>query len=185
MTAGGAPEPAEGEPTALAQTAAPVQLRVELLEDDRTPEGMLCLGTWRGDRLVARCVIPPELWEAIESRHLLQPPRVVALLAREAPPGLQCQLFAIIPLAELRGLTDDEPEPWADSVPGAGYEAAIEEPPPADALAALPLGNIVRYARDRVHPDDLAREAAHMLGRVMDGQTSELVDRALADLFGS
>ena len=56
-------EPAgQGEaptPVALAVTDAPVELKVGLVEDERTPEGMVCMGTYRGERLVARCVMRP------------------------------------------------------------------------------------------------------------------------------
>ena len=49
----------------------------------------------------------------------------MVLVARAAPPGLQCQLYAMVPLPEEE---DDEPEePWAASVPGASYEASVED----------------------------------------------------------
>ena len=175
-------------PVALAATQGPVELRAELLEDERTPVGMVCMGTYRGDRLISRCVMPPEAWQQIEEYGLLAEPVQVVLLAREAPPGLQCQLFAVVPVPE--ELQDDEDndepeEPWASSVPSSAYEAAIsDEPEQADPnVATLPLGNIVRYAHDRQHPGSLAEEAADVLRKVIQGETAELVDRALADLF--
>ena len=54
---GAAPDPASPDspsPVALAATETPVELRVALVEDDRTPDGMVCMGTYRGDRLIAR-----------------------------------------------------------------------------------------------------------------------------------
>ena len=76
---------------------------------------------------------------------------------------------------------------WAASVPGAGYEAALDEgeddDEPEANVATLPLGNIVRYAHDRVHPESLSHEAADVLRKVIQGETAEMVDRALADLF--
>src|SRR6476646_3653301 len=76
-------------------------------------------------------------------------PVQVVLVARAAPPGLQCQLYAMVPLPEEE---DDEPEePWASSVPGASYESAIEADQDDDAegeggdelsAAPIPLGNI-------------------------------------------
>lgn len=183
-------------PVALAATDGPVQLRAELVTDDRTPEGMVCMGTWLDDRLVARCVLPPEAWEQIEDYGLLDEPVLVVLLAREAPPGLQCQLFAIVPVPEELEEEDDEDdeeepeEPWAASVPSSAYEKVIadeydesEEEVDEPSVATLPLGNIVRFAHDRVHPDSLPNEAADILRRVILGQTSEMVDRALAKLF--
>jgi hypothetical protein len=84
---------------------------------------------------------------------------------------------------------DDEPEePWAVSVPSSAYEAAVgasdeEEDEEEANVATLPLGNIVRYSHDRVHPENLSHEAADVLRKVIQGETAELVDRALSDLF--
>ncbi|HET8632796.1 MAG TPA: hypothetical protein VFL88_01525 [Gemmatimonadales bacterium] len=182
--------PNEGPtPVAIAATQGPVELRAELVEDDRTPEGMVCMGTFRGERLVSRCVLPPEAWNQIEEFGLLDEPVQVVLLAREAPPGLQCQLFAVVEVPDDlqdEEEEDEEPEePWAASVPSSGYEAAVEaEDDDAEAnVATLPLGNIVRYAHDRVHPESLSHEAADVLRKVIQGETAEMVDRALADLF--
>jgi hypothetical protein len=201
---GAAPDPASPDspsPVALAATETPVELRVALVEDDRTPDGMVCMGTYRGDRLIARCVLPPAAWAQIEEYGLFDEPVPVVLVARESPPGLQCQLFAMVPVPDLdeEDLEEEEEsdEPWAASVPGAGYEAAIaeeaaledeeeddEEEEDDAGVTPLPLGNIVRYERDRVHPDSLPHEAADVLMKIIEGKTSEVVDRALADLLG-
>jgi hypothetical protein len=199
------PDPASPDspsPVALAATETPVELRVALVEDDRTPEGMVCMGTYRGDRLIARCVLPPAAWAQIEEYGLFDEPVPVVLVARESPPGLQCQLFAMVPVPEIDEEELDEEEegdePWAASVPGAGYEAAIAEDAAEDegddeddddeeedaGVTPLPLGNIVRFERDRVHPDSLPHEAADVLMKIIEGKTSEVVDRALADLLG-
>ena len=74
-------------------------------------------------------------------------------------------------------------------MPGASYESAVrqdddEEDDDDPAVAPIPLGNIVRYERDRVHPESLPLEAVDVLRRIIDGETSEVVDRALADLLG-
>ena len=195
-------------PVALAATETPVELRVSLVEDDRTPDGMVCMGTFRGERLIARCVLPPEAWAQIDEFGLFDEPVPVVLVAREAPPGLQCQLFAMVPVpiveeADLEGEEEEaEEEPWAASVPGAGYEAAVADADEDDeeedgdeeedddeggddgGITPLPLGNIVRYERDRIHPDSLPHEAADILMKVIEGKTSEVVDRAIADLLG-
>ena len=92
--------PGGASPVAIAASQYPVQLRAGLIDDERTPSGMVCMATWRDDKLVARCVLPPETWEQIDDFGLLEDPVQVVLLAREAPPGLQCQLFAIVPLPE-------------------------------------------------------------------------------------
>ncbi len=188
------PTPAGEQPTpvALAVTDAPVVLTVTIVEDERTPDGMVCMGTYCGERLVARCVMPPEAWGQVQEYRLFAAPVKVVLVAREAPPGLQCQLYAMVPVPEAE--QDDEgEEPWAASVPGAGYEAAVagddDEDDEADdeeeaEVTPLPLGNIVRFDRDRIYPESLPHEAADILMKVIEGKTSEVVDRALADLLG-
>lgn len=171
-------------PAALAATEGPVELTVALVDDDRTPEGMVCMATYRNGRLVARCAVPPEAWDQVHVHRLFEQPVPVVLVAREAPPGLQCQLFAMVTLPpelqlELEG--DEEREPWAASVPGSGYEAAAEQAEGGGdpAVAPIPLGNIVRFSKDRVHPDSLPLEAADILRRIIEGQTAEVVDKAL------
>ncbi len=42
----------------------------------------------------------------------------------------------------------------------------------------------MRFAKDRVHPESLPLEAADVLRKVIEGKTSEVVDRALEDLLG-
>jgi hypothetical protein len=174
-------------PAAIAATEDPVQLTVALVQDERVPEGMVCMGSYRNGRLVARSVMPPEAWEQIDEYGIFDEPVQVVLVARAGPPGVQCQLYAMVPLPDEE---DDEPdEPWAASVPGSSYEASIEdsdedEDEDEPRVAPIPLGHIVRYERDRVHPESLPLEAVDLLRRVIDGKTSEVVDKALADLLG-
>lgn len=171
-------------PAAIAATAEPVQLKVGLIEDERIPPEMVCMGTYRNGRLVARSVMSPAAWAEIQEHGLFDQPLQVVLVARVAPPGLQCQLFAMVPLPEESG---EEEEPWAASVPSSSYESArddesaeVEDP----RIAPIPLGNIVRYERDRVHPQSLPLETADVLKKIIEGEASEVVDRALADLLG-
>ena len=57
-------EPPEGDgEAALAAAQEPVAIEVRLIDDERTPEGMVCMGTFRDERLVARCVLSPDAWE--------------------------------------------------------------------------------------------------------------------------
>src|SRR5919107_670848 len=96
-----APEPGEGEatpvPAAIAATEEPIQLRVALIQDDRVPAEMVCMGTYRNDRLVARSVITPEAWAQIEEHGFFDEPLQVVLVARPAPPRLASPLFAMVP----------------------------------------------------------------------------------------
>jgi hypothetical protein len=187
------PPPGETpSPAAIAATEHAVQITVGLLEDDRIPEGMVCMGSYRNGRLIARSVLSPEAWGQIHEYGIFEDPVQIVLVARAAPPGLQCQLYAMVPLPD-----EDEAEleePWSASVPGSSYEAAVdaegeeddaeEDEDDGPAVAPIPLGNIIRYARDRVHPESLPLEAVDVLRRIIDGETAEVVDRALADLLG-
>jgi len=171
-------------PAAIAATAEPVQLEVSLIQDDRVPAEMVCMGTYRNGRLVARSVMSPEAWEQIQAHGFFNEPLQVVLVARLAPPGLQCQLFAMVPLPEE---AEEPEEPWSASVPSSSYEASLadeaaesEDPE----VAPVPLGNIVRYQRDRVHPESLPLETADILKKIIEGEAAEVVDRALADLLG-
>jgi hypothetical protein len=183
------PEPQQGDapsPAAIAATEHPVEITVGLLEDERVPEGMVCMGSYRNGRLIARAVLPPEAWAQIHEYGIFDQPVQIVLVARAAPPGLQCQLYAMVPLPDEE---DDEPdEPWSASVPGTSYASSVEEEyEDADedpAVEPIPLGNIVRFERDRVHPESLPLETVDVLRRIIEGDTSEVVDRALADLLG-
>ena len=201
------PEPA----VALAATDRALPLRLAPIEDERAPEGMACIGSFLGPKLVARCVVPPDAAAFLLERGLFTQPVRLALAAREEPPGLQCQLFALVDLPgdffESPEEEDEAGSPWADSVPGAAYDRAIqeadapaEEPAagedddgtddedesdgPEDRQAAVFLGQIIRFDHDRKHPDDLALETMDVLRTIVQGDVSEVVDKVLEDLLG-
>jgi hypothetical protein len=180
---------AEGRPASvLAATDQPIALEVREVEDDRVPEGMSCLGTFLDGMLVARCAVPPGAAEFFAEQGLFDAPRQLVLAAREEEPGLRCELYALVPIPtrELRGEEEEAPEPWAVSVPS--YEDAIaadaesEEEQP---MAAVLLGQIVRFQRDRKHPDSLPLETVDVLARIVSGRVVEVVDKVLEDLLGS
>ena len=126
------PEPPES-PVALAATDRPLPLRLATIEDERAPDGMACIGSFLGPKLVARCVVPPDAAAFLLERGLFAQPVRLALAAREEPPGLQCQLFALVDLpGDFFDTPDEEEEsasPWADSVPGTAYDRAIQDGP--------------------------------------------------------
>jgi hypothetical protein len=188
------PEPVppggDGTPAAYATAEEPVSLQVRLIEDERTPEGMVLMGTYHDSRLLARHVLAPEMWAQVAEHDLFGAPVPLVLVAREASPGLQCQLYALLQLPEslVEDDSDDDEEeeaPWASSVPGSSYDAAVgndEDEEVDDRLVAFPLGHVVRYEKQRVHPDNLPLEAADVLRALIDGKATELVDKALEDL---
>jgi hypothetical protein len=189
-------------PVALAATDRPLPLRLQSIEDERAPDGMACIGSFLGPKLVARCVVPPDAAAFLLERGLFTQPVRLALAAREEPPGLQCQLFALVELPPdfFAGNEEgDEPAPWADSVPGASYdrersegqggeegEAPTEGDEDAEEQrqAAVFLGQIIRFDKDRRHPGDLALETMDVLRTIVQGDVSEVVDKVLEDLLG-
>jgi hypothetical protein len=183
-------------PVALAATDRPLPVRLAPVEDERAPDGMACVGAFLGPKLVARCVVPPEAAAFLLERGLFDEPVRLALAAREEPPGLQCRLFALVDLpGDLLSGDDDEESPWAESVPGASYErtvaGALEAGEASDEgegggerQAAVFLGQIVRFDKDRRHPGNLALETMDILRTIVQGEVSEVVDKVLEDLLG-
>lgn len=178
----------EPEPgVALVMTDTPVEIEVAPMEDERTPEGMVCLGTTLRGKLIARCVVSPDMWDLLDRTAMLRGPVPLALSATEEPPGLQCRLFAVTRLpAELEdGDEEEAEEPWAASVPSSSYERSIrasEEAGPRQ--AAVLLGFIVRFDKDRKFRDNLSDEAVDVLRKLVSGDVSEVVDKVLGDLLG-
>jgi len=188
----------EGKVSVLVATSTPVQVRVEPVEDDRTPDGSVCLGTFIGERLVGRRVAPTEALDELREFRLFEQPVHLGLVAYEESPGLQCRLLALLPAdrfplsEEQEEGEEDESEPWKASVPVPEFELESEsadsaETPSLEDGAAVPvyLGNIVRLSKDRKHPEDLAAEASDVLMTVLTGSVSEVVDRVLEDLLGN
>jgi hypothetical protein len=52
-------------------------------------------------------------------------------------------------------------------------------------MAAVLLGQIVRFQKDRKHPDNLALETVDVLARIVSGRVVEAVDKVLEDLLGN
>lgn len=184
-----------GRPGAvLATTDEPVPLEVREIADERIPDGMRCLGTFLDGTLVARCAVPPEAVDYFVRHGVFSAPRQLVLAAREEDPGLRCELYAIVPMPDttLEDDDDDEQEPWAESVPSTSYERAIAEAreaegdPVADdgpTMAAVLLGQIIRFQKDRRHPESLPLETVDVLARIVSGRVVEVVDKVIEDLL--
>ncbi len=184
------PDPGEQHPNAavaFVATQDPVSVRVAEIADARTPEGMICMGTFlKSDKKpIARSAVPPEMLSDIEARDAFADPVRLALAAVEEKPGLQCRLFALLPAEYFQEPAAEEPEePWAASVPR--FEDHERQELPANAVVPLPLGHVVRFKRDRKHPDNLAMEAGDVLQTILskESPTTEVVDKLLEDLLG-
>ncbi len=187
-------DPGDADPEAssvLAATDQPVPIEVREIPDDRVPEGMRCLGTFLDGNLVARCAVPPGAADYFDRFGVFSEPRQLVLAAREEEPGLRCELYAIVPMPTTPlEMDDEEPEePWAASVPSSDYERVIAErgvddtAPTDPTMAAVLLGQIVRFRRDRKHPENLPLETVDILARIVSGRVVEVVDKVLEDLL--
>jgi hypothetical protein len=173
-------------PVAFVSTQQSISLEVDEVPDERTPSGMVCMGTFFNERLIARSIVPPEALDEVESHGLLSSPVRLGLAAFEDDPGLQCRLYALLPASKVMEDEEEPEEPWAASVPR--FEDVASEPQSGEggeeAIVPLLLGHIVRFAKDRRHPDDLAAEAADILRAILsdDRPLSDVVDKILEDL---
>ncbi len=189
----------EGRPAVFVTTREPVPLLVTHLEDTRAPESS-ALAAYIDGRLVARSAMPAEAIARLLDLHLFDVPVSLGLFAYEEAPGLQCRLFALVPRSSLDADAHNA-EPWKESVPS--FEAAMNDEEEDDdddddsddeddidetaPFETILLGHIVRFAKDRRHPTDLAAEAVDVLQRIIHGAESlEDADRkAIDDLLGS
>lgn len=180
----------ETRPAVFVTTREPVRLTVRHLDDPRAPESS-ALGSYIDGRLVARCAMPAEAIERLLALELFAEPMAVGLFAYEEAPGLQCRLFALVPRDALEQAAHEH-EPWKASVPSyepgaAGTPSDDEEEPSVPPYETILLGHIVRFDKDRRHPDDLAAEAVDILQKILTGGDSlkDADSRAIDDLLDS
>jgi hypothetical protein len=178
----------ESRPAVFVTTREPIRLSVSRLEDPRAPESS-ALAAYIDGRLVARCAMPPEAIDRLVALRLFEEPLPVGLFAYEEAPGLQCRLFALVPRDALEEAAHEH-EPWKASVPT--YEASIgadedDEGNPVPPFETILLGHIVRFEKDRQHPEDLAAEAVDVLQKILTGGDAlrDAAQRAIDDLLDS
>lgn len=186
----------EAKAAVFVTTREAVPLVVNRLDDPRAPESS-ALAAYIDNRLVARSAMSPEAIQRLLDLRLFESPVSLGLFAYEEAPGLQCRLFALVP----RGSLESEAhaaEPWKESVPSyEDYRDSADDDDDDDddgegeddevtPFETILLGHIVRFEKDRKHPDDLAAEAVDILQRVINGAPLEDADRkAIDDLLGS
>lgn len=154
------------------------------------------LGYYYDDRLIARSVVAATALDTIQS--LLSTPVSVALAAREDGSGnIDGRICLVLPVdpdaADGDGDEIPEAEPWKESIPApppeieSGYGGAEGSADGEDGpqLALLPIGNVVRAADDRHHPDDVAHDVKEMLENLLTGGGTDAVQKAIDDLLNS
>ncbi|QJR36490.1 hypothetical protein [Gemmatimonas groenlandica] len=188
----------EAKPAVFVTTREPIALVVSRLDDPRAPESS-ALAAYIDGRMVARSAMPPEAIERLVDLKLFEEPVALGLFAYEEAPGLQCRLFALVPRTSLEADAHSS-EPWKASVPS--YESMRDAEDEMDddmdddddedgddesPFETILLGHIVRFAKDRKYPDNLAEEAVDILTRIIHGaEPLEDADRkAIDDLLGS
>ena len=172
----------------------PIALEARSIKHNAVPEGAVGLGYYYDDRLIARSVVAVSALDTIQS--LLSSPVSVALAAREDGKGnIDGRICLVLPVEPGAGEEGEAPdsEPWRSSIPapppeieggyGGGGEEEEEEDGPKFAL--LPIGNVVRTADDRRHPDDVANDAKEMLETLLHGGGRDAVQKAIDDLLSS
>jgi hypothetical protein len=159
----------------------PVVLEARAMDGVDTPANSVALGYYHEGRVLARGVVASEAVDAIHG--LLRDPVSLALAATEDEHGnIDARVCLVLPV-EPYDEQDEPDEPWRASVPQPPAElgGSYEQRP---RLALLPIGNAVRGASSRNHPD-VASDAREMLLNLLSGQGQDAVSRAIDDLLNS
>jgi hypothetical protein len=202
------PEGGERPEGVIVVSTAESEVRFAIRDEVAVPEGMVCLGAYLGERLIAQDARPPQVAE-----RLVEYGGGMAKLVYATAPeggGLTGYLYALLPaegLTELlAGLEDDEEDddtdaPWTESA--RAYEASIgdeededdlddeddegedgedddEEEEEGEAQVLVPLGAIKRVYRS--HPDSVEAEAADVLAHIVAGEVTT-VDAQTVEQF--
>lgn len=207
-----APEPGERPEGVIVVSTAPTEVRFVLRDDVAVPEGMVCLGVYLGERLIAQDARPP----AVAERLVQYGGGMAKLVYATAPDGggLTGYLYALLPAEGLTdllaGLEEDEDEeeaPWTASA--RAYEAAVgdedEEDDEEDDIVDAELeGDDDEEEGDedeeeegeaqvlvplgaikrvyRSHPDSVEAEAADVLAHIVAGEVTT-VDAQTVEQF--
>ena len=179
----------------------PITLEARPIEHEGVPEGEVALAYYHDGQLLARGVVSPEAVKAING--ILVNPVSVALAATEDDSGnIDARFCLVLPVDPDKWPSDEEEgpeEPWRSSVPAAPsfqtsgftgdeseeHDDSDEDDDERPRVALLPIGNVVRHARDRHHPGNIARDLREMLVNLMEGKASDAVAKAIDDLLRS
>jgi hypothetical protein len=178
----------------------PVQLEARPLDTETPEEGNIALAYYHEGKLLARGFVATEAVKAIEG--ILSSPVSVALAATEDQSGnIDARFCLVLPVDPEKFPLDEEEEgstkeEWRSSIPETPTfsapsfdtdepEAEDEEDGDRPRVALLPIGNVVRQAGERHHPDDIARDLRDMLVNLMEGRAKDAVAKAIDDLLNS
>jgi hypothetical protein len=169
----------------------PIELEARQIEHEATPEGGIALGYYHRGAILARGVVSAEALDAITG--LLRNPVSLALAATEDEDrNIDARVCLVLPIdaTELAREEDedDADAPWKSSVPAPPFEVESsyreERDDQKPRIALLPIGNVVRTARNR-HYEDVVSDAREMLENLLAGRGHDAVSRAIDDLLDS
>lgn len=170
----------------------PLPIEVRRVQHENTPEGGIALAYFFRGNLLARGVVTAEGAEAVD--RLLEDPVPVALAVTEDDGGnIEARVCLMVPVdPDMLGAeeADSDSEPWKASVPAPPPEVESSYRPGAGGddddrpqYALFPIGNVVRNAENREHPDNVVEDAQEMLKNLLTGRAQDAVERAIDDLL--
>lgn len=177
----------------------PILLEARPLAVEAAEAGNVALAYYHDGHLLARGFVASEAMSAIEG--ILSNPVSIALAATADQNGnIDARFCLVLPVDSEFRVDEDEAgegeshEAWRSSLPDTPlFESAFEQSYDADAddgeerprVALLPIGNIIREASERHHPDDVARDLHDMLQNLMEGRAQDAISKAIDDLLNS
>jgi hypothetical protein len=168
----------------------PLNVEARTVDHEALPEGTIALGYYHEGHLIARGIVAPEAIDAIQT--LLAAPVSLALAATEDDGGnIEARVCLVLPMDPSQAQEEEKEadEPWKVSVPAppsevdSSYSGEGDDEQPH--LALLPIGNVVRSANDRNHPDEVAADVKEMLDNLLAGRGQDAVSKAIDDLLSS
>ncbi len=167
----------------------PISLQARSLRHDSVPDGAVGLGYYYDGHLIARSVVAAGAMDTIQS--LLSEPVSVALAAREDEDGnIDGRFCLVLPMEADQAEQEGADEPWRDSVPAPPSEVDSSSGTATNGggepqFALLPIGNVIRPASERRHPEDVAHDAREMLDTLLTGGGRDAVQKAIDDRLKS
>jgi hypothetical protein len=179
-------EPGEDRPVAQVITQLPLPVRLVPLEHPGTRAGHASFATHlvnpESGELGAQIALgdlPQDITAMLLASEIFAEPVHLGLTAWEEEGGIRGLIFALVPperLETLQEISEGEDEPWRSdtSFNASAYEDALAEAHSEEAGELTPvvpftLGVVMRFAENRVAPDDLGREAADLFGALLSG----------------
>lgn len=148
----------------------PREVIAKRIEYDPLPENHACVATYIGERMIARAAIPEDLVE--DFCETVSGPVYLALITFEAEPGIQGRFIAFVPMERIHKIRLKK-EPWLASLPE--YEEA-------KGFGLVEIGHVVRFEKDRKHPNDLEAETRDLFTQVLLGRSVSVIDKIIENL---